>query len=118
MSVLIRNGLILTMNDAFEIIEGDLSIRHGTIAAIGGLMKQGQSNNDSGLPGTRNSPFLSSVFGSRSQLLNKSELVILLKTTIIKGDMAWQQQAQEVNERMQNLRRPDLTPGQPATQGK
>ena len=32
--------------------------------------------------------------------------------------MAWQQQAQEVNERMQNLRRPDLTPGQPATQGK
>ncbi|MEQ1871562.1 MAG: 5'-deoxyadenosine deaminase [Vicinamibacterales bacterium] len=38
MSVLIRNGLILTMNDAFEIIEGDLSIRNGTIAAIGGLI--------------------------------------------------------------------------------
>jgi len=33
-------------------------------------------------------------------------LVILLKTTIIKGDAAWQQQAQELNERMQNLRRP------------
>ena len=113
-------GVITLPLASSNINESDTIVRvqDGTIAAIGGLMKQGQSNNDSGLPGTRNSPFLSSVFGSRSQLLNKSELVILLKTTIIKGDMAWQQQAQEVNERMQNLRRPDLTPGQPATQGK
>src|SRR5215813_11425455 len=35
MSLLIRNGLILTMNDRFEIIEGDVSIEHGRIAAIG-----------------------------------------------------------------------------------
>lgn len=35
MSVLIRNGLILTMNDAFEAIEGDISLRDGRIAAIG-----------------------------------------------------------------------------------
>ncbi len=113
-------GVITLPLASSNINESDTIVRvqDGTIAAIGGLMKQGQSNNDSGLPGTRNSPFLSSVFGSRSQLLNKSELVILLKTTIIKGDMAWQQQAQEVNERMQNLRRPDLTPGQPATQSK
>jgi hypothetical protein len=48
---------------------------------------------------------MSNVFGSRNQQLTKSELVILLKTTIIKGDTAWQQQAQEVNERIQNLRR-------------
>src|SRR5436190_2097814 len=35
MSLLVRNGLILTMNNRFEIIEGDLSIQDGRIAAIG-----------------------------------------------------------------------------------
>ena len=95
-----------------NINESDTIVRvqDGAIAAIGGLMKQGQSSNDSGLPGTRNSAVLSNIFGSRSQLLSKSELVILLKTTIIKGDAAWQQQAQELNERMQGMRR-DPPPG-------
>ena len=35
MSVLIRNGTILTMNDAFDVIEGDVSIRDGHIAGVG-----------------------------------------------------------------------------------
>ena len=82
-------------------------VRDGTIAAIGGLMRQQQSNSDSGLPGASNSPILSGIFGSRSRQLAKSELVILLKVTLIKGDAAWQQQAQEVNDRVQLMRRPE-----------
>src|ERR1700688_545469 len=35
MSLLIRSGLILTMNERFELVEGDVSIRDGRIAAIG-----------------------------------------------------------------------------------
>src|SRR6059036_4119827 len=35
MSLLIRNGLILTMNDRFDMVEGDVSVRDGRIAAIG-----------------------------------------------------------------------------------
>jgi 5-methylthioadenosine/S-adenosylhomocysteine deaminase len=34
MSLLIRSGTILTMNDALDVIEGDVSIRHGRIAAV------------------------------------------------------------------------------------
>jgi 5-methylthioadenosine/S-adenosylhomocysteine deaminase len=34
-SLLIRNGVILTMNDRFDIVEGDVSIADGRIAAIG-----------------------------------------------------------------------------------
>ncbi len=103
-----------------NINESDTIVRvqDGTIAAIGGLMKQQQQDTRSGVPGTGDVSILSSIFGSRNQQLNKSELVILLKVTVIKGEGAWQQQAQEINERMQNLRRPDLVPGKPATQGK
>src|SRR6187399_2320312 len=35
MSLLIRGGTIVTMNDGFDVIQGDLSIRDGRIAAIG-----------------------------------------------------------------------------------
>ena len=34
MSLLIRGGLVITMNDAFDVFEGDVSIRDGRIAAI------------------------------------------------------------------------------------
>lgn len=88
-----------------NINESDTIVRvqNGTIAAIGGLMRQRQSNNRSGLPGT-SGPILGTLFGSRDQQLTKSELVILLKVTVIRGDAAWQQEAQELNERMLNLR--------------
>jgi 5-methylthioadenosine/S-adenosylhomocysteine deaminase len=34
-SLLIRSGIVLTLNDRFDIVEGDVSIRDGRIAAIG-----------------------------------------------------------------------------------
>ena len=35
-SLLIRSGTILTMNDRFDIVEGDVSVRDGRIVAVGG----------------------------------------------------------------------------------
>jgi 5-methylthioadenosine/S-adenosylhomocysteine deaminase len=35
MSLLIQGGLVLTMNDRFEIVDADVSIREGRIAAVG-----------------------------------------------------------------------------------
>src|SRR6266850_2492719 len=35
MSLLIRGGLVLTMNDRFDVVHGDVSIKDGRIAAIG-----------------------------------------------------------------------------------
>jgi cytosine/adenosine deaminase-related metal-dependent hydrolase len=34
MSILIRGGVVITMNDRFEILDGDVSIRDGRIAAV------------------------------------------------------------------------------------
>src|SRR5213593_5005662 len=34
MSLLIRSGIVLTMNDRFDIVDGDVSIKDGRIAAI------------------------------------------------------------------------------------
>ena len=35
MSLLVRSGIVVTMNDRFDVVEGDVSIRDGRIAAIG-----------------------------------------------------------------------------------
>src|SRR6478752_4939826 len=35
MSLLIRDATVITMNDAFEIVRADVTIRHGRIAAVG-----------------------------------------------------------------------------------
>src|SRR5258707_15243262 len=35
MSLLVRNGIVLTMNVRFDAIEGDVSIRDGLVAAVG-----------------------------------------------------------------------------------
>ena len=100
-------GVITLPLASSNINESDTIVRvqDGTIAAIGGLMRQSQTNTRSGLPGTTDSRG-GAVFGARDQGLTKSELVILLKVTIIRGDVAWQQQALELSERMQQMRRP------------
>lgn len=90
-----------------NINESDTIVRlqDGTIAAIGGLMRQEQTNIRSGLPGTTDKS-AGVLTGTRDQTLTKSELVILLKVTVIRGGSSWQQQAQDVNERVQLMRRP------------
>ena len=35
MSLLIRGGTVLTLNDRWDVIEGDVSIRDGRIEAVG-----------------------------------------------------------------------------------
>jgi MSHA biogenesis protein MshL len=94
-----------TINESDTIVR----VQDGTIAAIGGLMRQSQSNARSGLPGTGESRVFSNIFGSRNQQLAKSELVILLKVTVIKGDAAWAAQAREANERIHEMARPVVT---------
>jgi len=78
----------------------------GNIVAIGGLMTQGYSSDNSGLPGTVGSP-AGTLFGQRGSALSKRELVILLKPTIIQGDRAWQRDLEAQRDRLQGL---DLQP--------
>jgi MSHA biogenesis protein MshL len=74
-------------------------VQDGNIVAIGGLMKQEQSNTSSGLPGTTDSA-LGALVGTRSRSGNKSELVILLKPTIIRSERSWQADAADTQERL------------------
>ena len=78
-------------------------VQDGQIVAIGGLMKQEQSSDRSGLPGVGNSPAGSTLFGQRSGSFKKRELVILIKPTIIQNDSSWRESMAESQDRIQQL---------------
>jgi MSHA biogenesis protein MshL len=89
-----------------EINESDSIVRvqNGSIVAIGGLMKQTQSQNRSQLPGAGDSG-LSYLFGQRNASASKTEMVILIKPTIIDKDTAWQNDLQGVRDRLPEMSR-------------
>ncbi|MDP1652913.1 MAG: pilus (MSHA type) biogenesis protein MshL [Rhodocyclaceae bacterium] len=82
-------------------------VQDGNIVAIGGLMTHSQSSNRTGLPGTVNSP-AGALFGQRGNALEKRELVILLKPTIIHDDRAWVKDLQQSSERLRAFDLPPL----------
>lgn len=87
-----------TVNESDSVVR----VQDGHIVAIGGLMKQQQSSSASGLPGTTDSA-LGGLVGSKSRSGSKSELVILLKPTIIRNERSWQADAADTQERLQKF---------------
>ncbi|MEO8310579.1 MAG: secretin N-terminal domain-containing protein [Caldimonas sp.] len=88
-----------TVNESDSVVR----VQDGQIVAIGGLMKQRESGDASGLPGTTGSAVLGTLFGQRARSSTKSELVMLLKPTIIRGAGDWERDAADLQQRMQGL---------------
>jgi MSHA biogenesis protein MshL len=79
--------------------------RDGNIVAIGGLMKTARSSDRAQVPVAGNVPVVGNLFGSRSGEVEKSELVILLKPTVVHSD------AQMDAMREDSLQRLDMLTG-------
>jgi tetratricopeptide (TPR) repeat protein len=60
-----------------------MRIESGDIAVLGGLMEDVLDNRDGRLPGLGDIPFIGEVFNNRDNLSNKSELVVLVRPTVI-----------------------------------
>lgn len=95
-------GSLILPLAASSINESDaiVRVRDGQIVAIGGLMRQRQSGDRSGLPGTTQSD-AGVLFGQRGRSFSKSELVILIKPTVLRDDSDWLPDLQEAHRRLQ-----------------
>lgn len=90
-------------NSAINETDSIVRVQDGNIVAIGGLMKHSQSTDANGLPGTTASSGLGLLFGSRDNSRKKSELVVLIKPTIIRNGSSWKDDLVETQERLQQL---------------
>ena len=65
-------------------IESMMRVRSGEIAVLGGLMEDRIDNKSGRFPGVGDIPVLGEIFTTRNNASSKSELVILLRPTVIK----------------------------------
>ncbi|MBT9519972.1 MAG: pilus (MSHA type) biogenesis protein MshL [Dechloromonas sp.] len=88
-----------TINETDSIVR----VQDGSIVAIGGLMSQEQNTSRYGLPGIGGLPGVGSLFSQKSVSNRKRELVILMRSTVIKGENSWRDASRETQERVQGL---------------
>jgi MSHA biogenesis protein MshL len=78
-------------------------IQDGNIVAIGGLMQLESNRKASGLPGTSDVPFLSSILGNKVNSGRKKELVVLIKPTIIRNAEDWETQTRRTKAALDDM---------------
>lgn len=85
--------------------ESDSVVRakNGQVVVIGGLMQNASNDNDASVPFLGDIPLLGNLFGQKSKVRTRSELVILLKPIVVSGNDSWQNYIQESRERILRL---------------
>ncbi|MGK5014798.1 pilus (MSHA type) biogenesis protein MshL [Janthinobacterium sp. 75] len=80
----------------------------GRIVAIGGLMRQATTSDRSQVPGAGDIPVLGALFRNTGQVIQKRELVVLIKPTIVEGANSWNEDLLDSGRRIEALdpRRP------------
>lgn len=77
--------------------------KDGQIVAIGGLMRQATSSDQSQLPGVGSVPVLGALFRNKDSVSQKRELVVLIKPTIVDGAGNLTQDLQDTLRRIEQL---------------
>lgn len=92
-----------------DISESDTVVRvmSGHIVAIGGLMKEIEVRNRRQVPGLGDLPIVGAAFGNSQRATQKSELVILVKPTVITTPGDWKKDLVDTRDRIERYRRPD-----------
>ena len=78
-------------------------IQDGNIVAIGGLMQMETNRKASGLPGTSDIPFLSTLLGNKANTGRKKEVVVLIKPSIIRTAADWEAQTRRTRAALDDM---------------
>jgi MSHA biogenesis protein MshL len=105
------NSLVLPLASS-SISETDSVVRlkDGHIVAIGGLMSQSFDDSKNRIPLLGDIPLLGQLFGNTSQTSQKRELVVLIKTTLIRNSQDWGRDLEDVQRRFKTYNAGDIQP--------
>ncbi|MFZ6817136.1 pilus (MSHA type) biogenesis protein MshL [Undibacterium sp. Ji22W] len=98
-------GFIVLPLASSVVSETDSIVRgqNGRIVAIGGLMRQSNSDDRSQVPGAGEVPLLGGLFRNTNQISQKRELVILIRPTIVDGDADWEKDLLDSQRRIEDM---------------
>lgn len=77
--------------------------QNGQVVAIGGLMRQATTSDRSGVPGIGGLPVVGALFRSTGEVVQKRELVVLIKPTVIESISDWNQDLLDSSRRIKDL---------------
>ena len=95
-------NLPLASSDTSE-LDSIVRSQNGQVVAIGGLMRQASTVDDSHVPGVGDVPLLGALLGERKRSTQKRELVVLIKPTIIENAGSWNNDILETSRRIQAM---------------
>ena len=79
----------------------------GRVIAIGGLMTESSISNKSKVPGLGDIKGVGNAFRQKGSTTSKTELVILLKATVVQGQDSWSNDVLSSQKRIENMQRSD-----------
>ena len=78
-------------------------VEDGSIVAIGGLMQQTMTDDRASVPVAGEVPVAGALFRQTTRIGQKRELVILLKTTVVKSEADWARDVLQSRDRIRQL---------------
>ena len=81
-------------------------VRDGNIVAIGGLMQQSEVVDDAKVPGAGDVPIAGHLFKRKERSIKKSELVFLIRPTVVKTDADWREDLSRAEARVEEMQFP------------
>jgi len=98
---------ILDLPLAFSTIrESDSVVRalSGQVIVIGGLMQNISNKDDAALPGLSDVPVAGALFGQQSEIIKRTELVILLRPIVVGSNKTWSNYIKDSAGRIEKLK--------------
>ncbi len=88
--------------------ESDSIIRakSGQVVVIGGLMQNRTNDDDASVPGVGDLPGIGGLFRHKRKSVRKSELVILLRPTVVDSGRQWANDMRRTKKRLDEIRMP------------
>ncbi|HQT31616.1 MAG TPA: secretin N-terminal domain-containing protein [Thiobacillus sp.] len=85
-------------------------LKDGQIVAIGGLMSQVNDDSDNRVPLLGDIPYIGQLFGNTSRASRKREMVVLIKTTLIRDSQDWNRDLADTQHRFKTYEQADFQP--------
>ena len=76
----------------------------GQVVVIGGLMQNISNKDDAALPGLSEVPVAGALFGQQSEIVKRTELVILLRPIVVGSNKTWSNYIKDSAGRIEKLK--------------
>lgn len=89
-------------------VDTEVAVQSGETVLLGGLIRQDESESKGGVPGLSQIPFIGALFGSHNTTSSRTELLVLIKPTVIRNSEEATEVTEEYRKKFKGLKPLDL----------